>query len=89
MLCVNSHTPVWLKEKLFSDTRNNGVLISREKPVVYSNASKPCITSDLLFLSLYLLDSFYGEFSSLGIWLIKSYFGLRPSSLQTALWDIT
>ena len=26
---------------------------------------------------------------ALGIWLIKPYFGLRPSSLQTALWDIT
>ena len=95
MLYVNSRTLCLVNRKPLDNTpirnqpRNNGVVISGCKPFVYSNALKPCTIRDLLFLSLYLLDCFYGEFSSLGIWLIKCYFGLRPSSLQTALWDIT
>ena len=95
MLHVNSRTLCLVNRKPLDNTpirnqpRNNGVVISGCKPLVYLNALKPCTIRDLLFLSLYLLDCFYGEFSSLGIWLIKCYFGLRPSSLQTALWDIT
>ena len=95
MLYVNSRTLCLVSRKPLDNTpirnqpRNNGVVISGCKPLVYLNALKPCTIRDLLFLSLYLLDCFYGEFSSLGIWLIKCYFGLRPSSLQTALWDIT